>query len=234
MKIFGLTKTTLLDYPEHIASTIFTGGCNFRCPFCHNGDMVLNPTIYPEISEEEVLMHLNKRRNVLDGVCITGGEPTLQPDLIPFMEKVREIGLLIKLDTNGYHPEIIKDILDASLVDYIAMDIKAGRNNYPYVAGIADNQFDLNLIEQSIELIASSGVTYEFRTTCVKGIHTEADFSDISTWLPSDCHYFLQNYKENDAVIDSTICSSFTKDELEIFSNILKSHIPFTRLRGID
>ena len=126
MNIRGLQKTTLLDYPGHVASTIFTAGCNFRCPFCHNGELVLDPGSLEPISEEEVLAHLNKRKTVLDGVCISGGEPTLDPDLISFLAKVRETGLSIKLDTNGYRPEILRKVIDEGLVDYVAMDIKAG------------------------------------------------------------------------------------------------------------
>ena len=129
MNIRGLQKTTLLDYPGHVASTIFTAGCNFRCPFCHNGELVLDPGSLEPISEEEVLAHLNKRRTVLDGVCISGGEPTLDPDLTSFLAKVRETGLSIKLDTNGYRPEILRKVIDEGLVDYVAMDIKAGRDN---------------------------------------------------------------------------------------------------------
>ena len=136
MNICGYQKTTLLDYPGHVAATIFTGGCNFRCPFCHNSDLLFNPA--PLISEEEILTFLRKRKSILSGICITGGEPTLQTDLSEFIEKVRSLGYKIKLDTNGYRPEIISDLLNRNLLDYIAMDIKAGYSNYSKVCGISN------------------------------------------------------------------------------------------------
>ena len=136
MKIHGFNKTTLLDYPEHLAATIFTGGCNFRCPFCHNGGLVLDPDSQPAISEEEVLKFLQKRRGILQGVCITGGEPTLQPDLENFVRKIKEMGYLVKLDTNGSRPEVLKSLLEKGLLDYVAMDIKASEENYARAAGV--------------------------------------------------------------------------------------------------
>ncbi len=230
MDIHGLTKTTLLDYPGHVASTIFCAGCNFRCPFCHNGDLVLHPSVYPVISEEEVFAHLNKRKNVLHGVCVTGGEPTLQKDLLPFLAKVKATGLLVKLDTNGYRPDVLKDVINSGLVDYIAMDIKAGRDNYRQAAGIS---VDITSIEESVALLSNSSLEHEFRTTCVKGIHSSLDFADIADLLPSDSKYYLQSFKENDAVIDKT-CSSFTKEELEEFLTVVQTKIRFATLRGID
>jgi len=230
MDIHGLTKTTLLDYPGHVASTIFTAGCNFRCPFCHNGDLVLHPGIYPVISEEEVLSHLNKRRKVLGGVCITGGEPTLQPDLIPFLEKVKATGLLIKLDTNGYRPDVLKNVLYNGLVNYVAMDIKAGRDNYSKATGIP---VDITQVSESVDLLAASGLDHEFRTTCVNGIHTAADFEDIANWLPADSKYFIQSFKAGEAVIDKS-CSSFKKSELDAFLELVRSSIPLASLRGIE
>lgn len=230
MDIHGLTKTTLLDYPGHVASTIFTAGCNFRCPFCHNGDLVLHPDIYPLISEEEIFEHLYKRRNIIHGVCITGGEPTLNKDLIPFLEKVRATNLLIKLDTNGYRPDVLNKAINDNLIDYVAMDIKAGRSNYSKACGIP---VDITQIEESVSILASSGLDHEFRTTCVKGIHTASDFEDIASWLPSDSRYFLQSFKENEAVIDKT-CTSFSKEELTAFLNITKENIPLTELRGVE
>lgn len=230
MDILGLTKTTLLDYPGYVASTVFTAGCNFRCPFCHNGDLVLNPGIYPRLTEDEILQHLHKRKKVIHGVCITGGEPTLQPDLINFLKKVRETGLLIKLDTNGNRPDILNTVIDNCLVDYVAMDIKAGHSNYSMAAGVL---VDITNIEESINILNHSSIDYEFRTTCVKGIHGLNDFEDIATWLPSDSKYFLQGFKANEAVIDKA-CSSFTKAELEGFLAIVKAKIPATSLRGIE
>ena len=231
MNIRGLQKTTLLDYPGHVASTIFTAGCNFRCPFCHNGELVLDPGSLEPISEEEVLAHLNKRKNVLDGVCISGGEPTLDPDLTSFLAKVRETGLSIKLDTNGYRPEVLRKVIDEGLVDYVAMDIKAGRDNYADACGLPN--IDMANIEEAVEILASSGIVHEFRTTCVKGLHTLADFEDIAAWLPGDSLYFLQDYKEGPTVINP-VYESFSVEELEKFVEVLKPAIPATVIRGCD
>ena len=231
MNIRGLQKTTLLDYPGHVASTIFTAGCNFRCPFCHNGERVLDPGALPPIPEEEVLAHLNKRRTVLDGVCISGGEPTLDPDLTSFLAKVRETGLSIKLDTNGYRPEVLRRVIDEGLVDYVAMDIKAGRGNYANACGFPN--IDMAKIEESVGILASSGIGHEFRTTCVKGLHSLEDFKDIAAWLPGDSLYFLQDYQEGPTVINP-VYESFSVEELEEFVRILKPAIPATVIRGCD
>ena len=231
MNIRGLQKTTLLDYPGHVASTIFTSGCNFRCPFCHNGELVLDPGALPPIPEEEVLAHLNKRRTVLDGVCISGGEPTLDPDLTSFLAKVRETGLSIKLDTNGYRPEVLRRVIDEGLVDYVAMDIKAGRGNYANACGLPN--IDMAKIEESVGILASSGIGHEFRTTCVKGLHSLEDFKDIAAWLPGDSLYFLQDYKEGPTVINP-VYESCSGEELGEFVRILKPAIPATVIRGCD
>lgn len=231
MLISGLQKLTLLDYPGRVACTVFTGGCNFRCPFCHNGELVLDPGALPPIPEEEVLAHLNKRRTVLDGVCISGGEPTLDPDLTSFLAKVRETGLSIKLDTNGYRPEVLRRVIDEGRVDYVAMDIKAGRGNYANACGFPN--IDMAKIEESVGILASSGIGHEFRTTCVKGLHSLEDFKDIAAWLPGDSLYFLQDYKEGPTVINP-VYESFSVEELEEFVRILKPAIPATVIRGCD
>ena len=178
MLIKGLNKTTLLDYPGRVAATIFTGGCNFRCPFCHNGDLVLKPSIQDAYSEEEVLSFLQKRKNVLKGVCITGGEPTLQADLPVFMEKVKKIGYDIKLDTNGYQPQVLAELIGDGLVDYVAMDIKNSKEKYPETAGLNDLQIEK--IEESVELLAGATIPYEFRTTVVDELHDEESFRGIT------------------------------------------------------
>ena len=231
MNIRGLQKTTLLDYPGHVASTIFTSGCNFRCPFCHNGELVLDPGALPPIPEEEVLAHLNKRRTVLDGVCISGGEPTLDPDLTSFLAKVRETGLSIKLDTNGYRPEVLRRVIDEGLVDYVAMDIKAGRDNYANACGLPN--IDMAKIEESVGILASSGIGHEFRTTSEKGLHSLEDFKAIAAWLLGSSQDFLQDYKEGPTVINP-VYESFSVEELEEFVRILKPTIPATVIRGCD
>lgn len=231
MIIYGFTKTTLLDYPGHVAATVFTGGCNFRCPFCHNGDLVLNPNIYPRIPEEEVIAHLTKRKNVLTGVCISGGEPTLQSDIFSFAEKIKALGYLIKLDTNGGAPDTLKSLINSNLIDYVAMDIKAGRDNYSHAIGYGD--YDLSSVLASADILLNGSIDYEFRTTVVKGIHSNKDFEDIADWIGGCSKYFLQSYKENDAVIDKS-CAPFDKETLKHFLDIVKKTIPSAALRGID
>ena len=161
MQIHGFNKTTLLDYPEHIAATVFTGGCNFRCPFCHNGELVLDPGCQPLIPEEEVLSYLKKRQGILQGVCVTGGEPTLQRDLRAFLQKIKELEYPIKLDTNGYMPGVLWELLQEHLIDYVAMDIKASRDNYARAAGLP--HIDISHIEESIGILKSSGIRSEER-----------------------------------------------------------------------
>lgn len=231
MNIHGFTKTTLLDYPGLVAATIFTGGCNFRCPFCHNFELVLNPGVFPAIDDYEVLNFLQKRFGVLKGVCITGGEPTLDPDLKTFIERIKNIGYKVKLDTNGYNPAVLKELIDSKLLDYVAMDIKAGRNNYSLATGLTN--LDISKIDNSIDILRDSNIEYEFRTTVVKNLHSENDFLDIASWLPKDCNYFIQSYKET-VGIGTLNCESFSKPELESFLGIVKSNLPKASLRGID
>jgi len=231
MQIHGLNKTTLLDYPEHVAATVFTGGCNFRCPFCHNSDLVLNPMSQPLISEVEIFDFLNKRKNILNGVCITGGEPTLQPDLENFICKIKDLGLLVKLDTNGYRPEVVKNLVTKGLVDYIAMDIKSGFSGYSAASGIGG--LDMGKIKESVDFIMNSGVQYEFRTTVVKGIHKKCDFEEISELIRGCRAYFLQNYRDNENVIMSGF-EGFAKEELEKFIEIVSPHVIKVGIRGID
>lgn len=231
MQIHGLNKTTLLDYPEHVAATIFCGGCNFRCPFCHNSDLVLNPASQPRIDEEEILEFLNKRKNILSGVCITGGEPALQADLEAFICKIKDLGYLVKLDTNGYRPEILERLVAKNLLDYIAMDIKSGPTGYAKAAGLPDMTWEK--IRNSIDFIMNCGVQYEFRTTVVKGIHTEKDFEEIGPMIRGCRAYFMQQFKDNEHVILPGL-ESFSKEELEEFSGIVEPFVGQVKLRGID
>ena len=218
MQIHGLNKTTLLDYPEHLASTVFTGGCNFRCPFCHNKTLVLNPEEQPLIDEPEVLAYFEKRKTIIEGVCITGGEPTLQKDLPEFLKKIKDIGLKVKLDTNGYRPEIIKSLFEKGLVDYIAMDIKASKENYGKVAGVSN--FDVSKIEESIKFIIENFPNYEFRTTVVKELHSPEEILKIKEWLSGTKKYKLQSYKESDGVINP-IFTSYTYEEFKALEALL-------------
>ena len=230
MKICGLQKTTLLDFPGHVAATIFLGGCNFRCPFCHNSGLLGNDA-EEAMTEASLFTFLKRRTSVLEGVCITGGEPTLSDDLEDFIRRIRQMGYLIKLDTNGYKPAVLKDLAGKGLLDYIAMDIKAGRANYPRVAGIPGIQMEK--IEESAAFLINGSIPYEFRTTVVKELHDSQDFLDIGRWLEGCQHYYLQNYVDSGEVL----CSGFTsctKEELLAFAEILLPYMADVSLRGID
>lgn len=231
MNICGYQKTTLLDYPGHVAATIFTGGCNFCCPFCHNSDLVVNSTMSPCISQEEIFSFLKKRKNVLSGICITGGEPTLQTNLSEFIKKVRSLGYKIKLDTNGYRPDVISSLLEDNLLDYIAMDIKAGLSNYAKVSGIPN--LDTSKIKESISIIENSGIDYEFRTTVVKELHNRQDFLEISEMLSSSSSYFIQSFKDSGNILTPGLSSCDT-DTLNQYLAIVKNKLPFSSLRGIE
>lgn len=231
MKICGLNKTTLLDYPGKVAATIFLGGCNFRCPFCHNGSLVLHSEKTPEISPEEVLSFLRKRRGILEGVCITGGEPALNPELEELLIKIRKLGYSIKLDTNGSRPSIIKDWVHKGLLDKVAMDIKACPENYGNLTGL--RYPDLDSIRESADFLMEGSVDYEFRTTVVKELHTEHDFLEIGHWLAGAKAYYLQAYKDSPEVLQPGF-SSYFLEELEHFRSVLLRTIPLVEIRGID
>lgn len=230
MHFCGMNKTTLLDYPGHVAATLFTGGCNMRCPFCQNGGLVLEPEAQPRIKEEEVLAFLRKRQGILEGVCITGGEPTLQPGLENFIRCVKELGYLVKLDTNGYRPQVLEHLLEQGLLDYVAMDIKASREHYANACGLPE--VELSLIERSVELLKTSKVSGEFRTTVVKGIHTLEEFTAIGQWLQGDKAYFLQSYRDSDQVICPGF-SGFDRQQLEEMRRRAAEYVSLTELRGV-
>lgn len=230
MKIHGFNKTTLLDYPGHLAATVFTGGCNFCCPFCHNGPLVLHSREQPVISEDEVLAVLEKRKNILEGVCITGGEPTLQPDLPEFIGKIKALGIKVKLDTNGTRPEVLKSCLEKGLLDYVAMDIKNTPEKYTLSTGIV--QPELDNIRESADILMKSGIEYEFRTTVVKEHHTASDMEAIGRWLTGAKRYFLQNYQDSDGVIEPGL-HAHEPEELKRFQRILEKTISQVELRGI-
>ncbi len=231
MKICGLNKTTLLDYPGRVAATIFLGGCNFRCPYCQNGDLVLRPQSVPEIAKEEILAFLKKRKGILEGVCITGGEPTLFQELYGFLEEINALGYPVKLDTNGSNPDMVKKLAERGLVQRVAMDIKASWENYPRVTGRPD--VDTGAIRETADFLLSGPVDYEFRTTVAAELHSEEDFIRIGACLKGARAYFLQNYRESDAVIDPrfTPCQ---KETLNHYLDILRRTIPQAALRGID
>lgn len=245
MIICGFNKTTLLDYPEHVAATVFLGGCNFRCPFCQNRDLLLNPADVASFSEDEVLDHLKKRRSMLTGVCISGGEPTLHRDLPDFLTRIRELGYLIKLDTNGTHPELLRSLYEEHLIDYVAMDIKTGPTDYYRVAGLsgitnsiftASGQDLLANVKESVDFLMHETnpeiFTYEFRTTVVKELHTEEAFDEIGVWIKGAMRYYLQSYKDSENVL----CPGFhacSPAQLRAFADRLRPMIPSVALRGV-
>ena len=229
MIVNGFLKTTLLDYPGHLASTVFLGKCNFRCPFCHNSMLVLEPQNAEQIDFETVLSHLNKRKNILEGVCITGGEPTLNPKLTDLIRAIKDVGLLVKLDTNGYRPDILEKLFNDNLIDHIAMDIKSSRNNYHIACGL--NNIDIGIISKSINLIKEKSPSYEFRTTLVKGIHTDDVLLDIADWIGNVNLYFLQNYTDSENVM-KRIFSAFSDEEMHHFKELIIDKVPNTKIRG--
>jgi len=230
MRIIGLQKLTLLDYPGHTACTIFTPGCNLRCPFCHNGGVVLPESDTQYKSEEEILAFLKKRQGILDGMAITGGEPLLQSDIKDFIIKVRALGFKIKLDTNGAYPDRLKALLDEGLIDYVAMDIKNSKEKYADTTGVPG--LDITPFEQSVEIIKSSGIDYEFRTTVVKEFHTTDDITAIAHWLEKPKHYFLQAYHDSDNML-SYDCHGVTEEELRAMADAARAITECCETRGI-
>ncbi len=230
MKISGFQKLTLLDFPGKTAATIFTGGCNMRCPFCHNALLVTELSETEDIPEEEVISYLKKRQGILDGVCITGGEPLLQKDIADFMKKVKALGLAIKLDTNGSYPEKLKSLVEAGLCDYIAMDIKNSKEKYPETVGIKD--FDISAIEKSVSYIMSCGVDYEFRTTVVRELHEAADIEKIGEWIRGAKRYFLQNFVDSGNLIGEGM-SAHNRETLDSMRICAEKCVDFVSLRGV-
>ncbi len=233
MQIYGLNKLTLLDFPGHLACTLFTGGCNFRCPFCYNTSLVLEPTKIEKIPIEEIFAFLRQRKGRLEGICITGGEPTLSTDLPEFISQLRTLGYLIKLDTNGSNPDMLSFLLQNHLLDYVAMDIKNSPQSYKKTVGISN--LDQSVIDKSVELLKSCGILYEFRTTVVAGLHTEEDFSSIGKWLAGDCAYYLQSFQKHSDLVgeNSSDMSTFSQKEMEHFREVVLPWLPNTKLRGI-
>ncbi len=230
MKISGLQKLTLLDYPGHTACTVFTSACNFRCPFCHNASLVECRDV-EEIPEEEFFAFLAKRHGILEGVAITGGEPTLQPDLLDFIKKIRDDGFKVKLDSNGYLPDVLDEILSTGLVNYVAMDIKSSPENYARAAGL--DKINVEKIERSVDVIKRSGVEYEFRTTAVKGIHSPSDFLSIGKWLGDVPAYFIQKFTDSGDVLNEGY-EAFSDEEMTSLLAMARIHIKSAALRGVD
>lgn len=230
MKIHGLQKMTLLDFPGHVACTVFLGGCDFRCPFCHNFELV-DGTAEPIMDDAELLKFLEKRHGLLDGVAFTGGEPCLHKDLPELMRKIREMGFSVKLDTNGYHPALLQQILEEGLADYVAMDIKNAPEKYAVTAGL--ETLDLAPVEESIRLLMQGKTDYEFRTTVVAEFHEAEDFRKIGPWIAGAKRYFLQCFTDRDSVPFGNL-SAPSKEELEEYAAIAREWIPDVQIRGVD
>ena len=230
MDIQGLQKMTLLDYPGKVACTVFLGGCDFRCPFCHNGELVLSPAP-AQLGREELLAFLKKRRGLLDGVCVTGGEPLLRPDLRELLEAVKALGYPVKLDTNGSHPRALAELVEAGLADYVAMDIKNSPALYPLTVGVPG--LDLGPIRESVAFLLEGRVEYEFRTTVVREFHDRDSFLAIGPWLAGAKQYFLQSFVDRDTVIRPGL-HPWGREKLEEFAGVVRPWVPGVALRGVD
>jgi pyruvate formate lyase activating enzyme len=232
MVIGGLQKLTLIDYPGKIAATVFTASCNFRCPFCHNPELVLADwSDQGAIKEKDFFDFLKNRKGKLEGVCLTGGEPTLQPDILKFITKIKKLGLEVKLDTNGLRTDVLKSIISEQLVDYIAMDIKNSIQNYEKACGI---KLDKERIELSVDLIMNSRIDYEFRTTVVPGIHTEKDFVEIGQWINGAEKYVLQRYEDQGKILNERLrkkAGKSQKIDLEKIRKRLRKNIKQVDIR---
>ncbi len=229
MKIYGLQKLTLLDFPGKTACTLFTAGCQLRCPFCHNAALAFGDPGQP-LEEEEILQFLQKRQGLLDGVCITGGEPLLSPELPSFLSRVRDLGFSIKLDTNGFSPDRLASLLEQGLVDYVAMDIKSSPQGYAKACGLST--VDMQPVKKSIALLLGGGFEYEFRTTVVKGIHSELDIIDAAKLIAGAQQYFLQQYVDPGDQGNSGF-EAFSKEEMRRFAEVAKPYVKNIGIRGV-
>ena len=230
MHIYGLQKLTLLDYPGKVACTIFTGGCNFLCPFCHNASLVTGIRAPQRIDQTHVLDFLDRRKGVLDGVCISGGEPLLQKDIPLFIKQIKQMGYAVKLDTNGSFPERLQRLMDENLLDYVAMDIKNSPDSYAKTVG--KSVFNISPIFQSAQRLLQCDISYEFRTTAVRELHTSEDFAAIARWLRGAKQYFIQAFIDSGDLIGDNL-HGFSREELEKFLHIVRKDIPHAQLRGI-
>ena len=229
MNLQGLQKLTLLDYPGRVACTVFTGGCNFRCPFCHNALLVTHVKDNKSITQEEFFSFLKKRQGILDGVCITGGEPLLNLDIAEFAQKIHSLGFKVKLDTNGSFPERLGELIDSGCVDYVAMDIKNAPEKYGLTVGCED--FDISPILKSVEILKQGKIPYEFRTTVVSEFHTEEDFEAIGKWLVGCDKYFLQVFADSGDLIEGGL-HACDKAKMEKMLDVTRNFIPSAAIRG--
>lgn len=241
MLIAGLQKLTLLDFPGNCAATIFTPGCDLRCPFCHNASLVLdaNADIY---DQDKILEFLKERKGRLTGLAVTGGEPLLQNDIEDFLAQVKEIGYAIKLDTNGTYPKKLASILERSLVDYVAMDVKSSWAGYPKLIGLENApavcQPLIKNVQDSMEILKGGNTEFEFRTTIVNPLHSEDDIEEMAKAIGNVEHYFMQSFADSGDILsgsgDDCKFSAYEKPVLEKYLEIAKKYIPNAQLRGVD
>ena len=230
MRIAGLQKLTLLDFPEHTAATVFLPGCNFRCPFCHNAALVLGAgDATGDTPVEEFFAFLDKRHGLLDGVCITGGEPLLQPELADFCARIKGAGFAVKLDTNGSFPDRLRELVESELVDYVALDVKNAPERYAETVGVPG--FDLAPVAASVDYLLASAVPYEFRTTVCAPLHTPEEMAGIGRWLKGAKRYFLQPFVDSGELVGSGM-KPLTKEEIEALRDSVLPDIPSTQIRG--
>lgn len=229
MLIGGFQKMTVLDFPGKIACILFTYGCNLKCPFCHNASLVIDDI--EEFSQEEIFKYLEKRKGVLDGVCVSGGEPFLQPDIMEFLQKLKNTGLAVKIDTNGTSPEKLQYAVENGLVDYVAMDIKNSKEKYPLTTGIQD--IDIGKIEESVKFLLDSDIDYEFRTTVVREYHTEQDMVCIGEWIKGAKNYFLQSFTDSGNLIGENL-SAHSSDTMRNFEGIVRPFVQNIGVRGVN
>lgn len=231
MFLAGIQKLTLLDYPGKVACTVFTSGCDLRCPFCHNASLALPERQSDEMELADLLAFLRKRQGILDGVAVTGGEPLMHPGITDVLGEIKALGYSVKLDTNGTFPERLREVVEAGLADRVAMDIKAAPENYGRLVGIPG--YDVSRVRESAEYLMRCGADYEFRTTAVKGLHTAADFEGIARWIAGAKEYYIQEFKDSGGLIDARGLSEFTEAEMHGFADIVRPLVPSVKVRGI-
>ena len=230
MKLGGLQKMTLLDFPGRVACTVFTVGCNFRCPFCHNSSLVVGPEV-PQLPQDDFFAFLKKRQGLLDGVAITGGEPLLHPDMPELLEKIRALGYAVKLDTNGAFPDRLQEILAAGLADYVAMDVKNSREKYELTAGVAGI---LPRVEKSMALLREGKIPFEFRTTLVDELHEPADFAAIGQWIAGTERYFIQGFVDSgDILAGGDAYHAAPPEKAAACLEAIRPWVPKAQLRGV-
>lgn len=232
MQVTGIQKLTLLDYPGTVACTVFTAGCNFRCPFCHNAMLVLPEQMETNyLTDGEVFDFLRKRRGVLDGVAVTGGEPLLHRDMPEFLSRIKELGYKIKLDTNGSNPALLREIVEAGLVDRVAMDIKNAPESYAETIGF--EHFDLAPVEESKSFLLEGSVDYEFRTTVVRGIHTKESLIGAAKWISGAKEYYLQQFKDSGSLVMGEGLSAYDEKQMHELAEAVREYVPTVEVRGV-